>query len=1578
MAIDIITGFILSAQEPIDARYGPYATIGNALTALPQLIRYNGLLVDIEDPTTKLISKYGFSGGVLDSHLVPLSTISGATGWDGTENVTVLENIQFEDVAGKNLLEFARTPLGHTVFPDMPLLNIGMNGSGVNMHGTLLSDIVFLNSLGIKGYSANASQQYEIISINSSDTLLVGDPNITMALRAGSIASGPVARIGTTSVFTDFKLWHEGNMVPIPPDGPVGYVLSKASASSYDYQWTDIGSSGFGDMMKATYDTNSNGIVDNSALVGGHSVETDVPAGALFTDTPYNDSAVYAAIALKKDDFTENGAFNKDFGISSTTVSRGDHTHANITTTFLALTDAPDAYGTTGQIPAMNSAENGLEWVASQSGPQGERGYGFISSAYDAGTGKVTFTSENSNSFGLVTGDLRGAPGVGTDGAAATVDVHPTTITEAAGGNSDVSNTGSTSAAVFQFTIPRGDKGEPGTNGSGVSILGSDTIAVIKGKTGNAGDMWISTDAGVDDDGTAVAIGDGIVWDVINTKWVTVGPIRGPIGPEGPGGSTGTAAIISGATISGLDWDAVPIITMGGSPSDRTFTFQIPKGEPGVGVDGTNATISVKSTTTGAAGSSANVTVDATSTSTDKKLNFIIPRGDKGATGLGLISGGTNNQLLTKDGSSNYATKWTSLPTSKPISFITGLQSALDDKVDDSQVLTDVPAAALFTDTVYNDTVIWAAVNGKEPSLGNPATSGHILSSTSGGTRSWIPAPTGIDTNYYLSDVSRAGVVVTWTVAGADNHAITFGSNAFTDTVIKTYGVFTTTVDGLVPKSGTNTAKFLRGDATWADAPNSYLTSATRGTGANINRITWAVTGQTNPFYEFGANAFTDTSIPTNNNQLTNGAGYITSYLDTKDMGDGFKITDASAVDQFTIKENNELSFEGAGTTSVSFDSGSKKVTISSTASTYSVFSTDDGLAPGIVAPDTTKFLRSDGSWAKPPDTKDMGSGFKIANAAGTEKFKVLENDALRFGVTGGASVSFDAATKKITIGSVTYSDFTTDTSGLVPHPGAAGVAGFLRGDGTWVDVSTANDGKFTVEGTASDIAITGTLYSTANQSGNTKATFKLTTTGVTAGDYTNPTISIDSKGRISAAAQGSGGVSSVVGTSPISVVTTLGVATVSISKATSSTNGYLSYQDWSTFNSKTSNIGDITAVNITAGTGISGSKNTASGTHTQTLSHSTGNGWNHIPSGGDDVDLVLGWESPGNAKWISGNGHNHGDYVKKDGTSVMTGSLKVGATDYGSELDPINGLTVKVGGPYTTTYSGAGITFGNPAGTVKYSQFKLGMYGSDTIEWNQVANVGIGTSPISGEKLAVVGDFYTDGEIHSPNFRLIKGANAQLALVPEAGSNSYLYTITGSEFHFGIGSSYNDRVISLTATAIETQKDIKMLTGTALKVGGRISNNGDRLMMQLTNDGAHMEIGPVQDGGDIEFQGGIASVVSMPGALNVTGNITSIDDVVANSDIRLKDDLKPLDSKTILEGLHGYNYHRKDLDKRQNGLIAQDVEKVLPEAVSVANDAMGTKSIAYNHIIAVLVEDNKRLQRELDELKKLVLDALR
>ena len=60
----------------------------------------------------------------------------------------------------------------------------------------------------------------------------------------------------------------------------------------------------------------------------------------------------------------------------------------------------------------------------------------------------------------------QGPPGNnGSNGNAATIAVNPTTITGAAGTNATVTNTGDSTNAVFQFTIPRGNQGNPGADG---------------------------------------------------------------------------------------------------------------------------------------------------------------------------------------------------------------------------------------------------------------------------------------------------------------------------------------------------------------------------------------------------------------------------------------------------------------------------------------------------------------------------------------------------------------------------------------------------------------------------------------------------------------------------------------------------------------------------------------------------------------------------------------------------------------------------------------------------------------------------------------------------------------------------------------------------------------------------------------------------------------------------------------------------------------------------------------------------------------------------------------------------------
>lgn len=100
-------------------------------------------------------------------------------------------------------------------------------------------------------------------------------------------------------------------------------------------------------------------------------------------------------------------------------------------------------------------------------------------------------------------------------------------------------------------------------------------------------------------------------------------------------------------------------------------------------------------------------------------------------------------------------------------------------------------------------------------------------------------------------------------------------------------------------------------------------------------------------------------------------------------------------------------------------------------------------------------------------------------------------------------------------------------------------------------------------------------------------------------------------------------------------------------------------------------------------------------------------------------------------------------------------------------------------------------------------------------------------------------------------------------------------------------------------------------------------------------------------------------------------GSITAAGNVTAYSDARLKDNIQTISGAVskVLQ-LNGVTYTRKDLadtTRRYAGLIAQDVQKVLPEAVK---DLGGTLGVDYSATIGLLVEAIKELTAEIETLK--------
>lgn len=85
-----------------------------------------------------------------------------------------------------------------------------------------------------------------------------------------------------------------------------------------------------------------------------------------------------------------------------------------------------------------------------------------------------------------------------------------------------------------------------------------------------------------------------------------------------------------------------------------------------------------------------------------------------------------------------------------------------------------------------------------------------------------------------------------------------------------------------------------------------------------------------------------------------------------------------------------------------------------------------------------------------------------------------------------------------------------------------------------------------------------------------------------------------------------------------------------------------------------------------------------------------------------------------------------------------------------------------------------------------------------------------------------------------------------------------------------------------------------------------------------------------------------------------------------ATSDARKKTGLAPVHPD--LSGLTAYRYTLKDDGKTHVGLVAQEVEKVIPEAVS--EDKEGFLALDYNAVVAALVDEVNRLRERVEALE--------
>jgi hypothetical protein len=99
------------------------------------------------------------------------------------------------------------------------------------------------------------------------------------------------------------------------------------------------------------------------------------------------------------------------------------------------------------------------------------------------------------------------------------------------------------------------------------------------------------------------------------------------------------------------------------------------------------------------------------------------------------------------------------------------------------------------------------------------------------------------------------------------------------------------------------------------------------------------------------------------------------------------------------------------------------------------------------------------------------------------------------------------------------------------------------------------------------------------------------------------------------------------------------------------------------------------------------------------------------------------------------------------------------------------------------------------------------------------------------------------------------------------------------------------------------------------------------------------------------------------------TGNFSATQ-FTSLSDASKKTNIRPIENSIELtKQLQGVRYDWIDNNKPSIGVIAQEVEKVLPELVETSTD--GTKSVSYGNIVGVLIEAIKEQQVRIEDLER-------
>jgi len=294
-------------------------------------------------------------------------------------------------------------------------------------------------------------------------------------------------------------------------------------------------------------------------------------------------------------------------------------------------------------------------------------------------------------------------------------------------------------------------------------------------------------------------------------------------------------------------------------------------------------------------------------------------------------------------------------------------------------------------------------------------------------------------------------------------------------------------------------------------------------------------------------------------------------------------------------------------------------------------------------------------------------------------------------------------------------------------------------------------------------------------------------------------------------------------------------------------------------------------------------------------------------------------------------------------------------------------------------TYNGSNVTFslgtqvGSAAQLLVSHDGVIQKPGTDYTLATGGTQITFTTAPASGASIFIV---EISGAVGGPMNTDINGAE----FILDVDGDTSITADTDDQIDIKIGGS---DIFQMTASKldlngkeliIDADADTSLTADTDDRVDLKIANV-DVAQISTANSGDLVIKTAVSDK-DFVVKGndGGSEITALTLDMSGAGAATFNNDVTAFSDKRLKTDIKNIEnSLDKVMKMQGVYYKRNDIEdaKEQIGVLAQDIENILPQVVLTADDKMKTKSVDYGKLCAVLIEAVKELKQEVNELKK-------